>query len=49
MCKDGISEDNYGTEYKCQLLKDHVYSAEEFAFILMKLEAIEGKWFVKTI
>jgi len=42
MCNDGISEDMCGTEYKCRLLKDHVYSAKEFAFILIKLAAVEG-------
>lgn len=43
MCKDGISEGKCGREYKCQLLKDHVCSAMEFAFILIKLTAIEGE------
>lgn len=43
MHKDGLSEGKCETEYKCQLLKDHVCSAKEFTFILIKLAAFEGE------
>lgn len=34
-CSGRISEENPGTEYRCQCIEDLICSAKEFAFLLM--------------